>query len=222
MNNDIDELAEIAEDLNGFINKSRLCVTLAASGNSVRFENTVSRILDCGQLPEHLKYFIGVKFAKDVKAEFGLWKNRVIFFDPRKREWFGCSDSYKNKKLLMVEMVGLIYNYRDYYNPDTWCKGSIWHDNPIAFEHDKSAEMDRFEISISGHNIRAILFKKLYNNKWKNPAYTRENIMKVKDKDLIFVINKALQEKNPIFTLDELSVIRSYLWQHKTLNGSIL
>lgn len=223
MHSKIDEDG-IAKDLKKFLNGTRVCVTLIKSGEPVRFENHVFNVIDHNQLPEEFKHLIGVKLRKDVGTEFGLWKNRVIFFDPDKEEWIGysCTDANKSKKLFMVEIVGLIWNYRDFFEPSTWIPGSIWHDKPITFEHDKSADMDKFGISISGYNVRSILFKKLHNNEWTDSTYTKTSIMGVKGKKLIHLLTKEIKIGNPVFTFDEISVIRSYLWQASTLNGGLL
>lgn len=209
--------ARTGDDLNKFLFRSRLRITLIGSGEPARFEGEFLSIVDDNKLPKLCSHLIGIELSKDADSSFGLWKNCVIFFDPCTREWTGYAKEEEETRKFMIEVIGLIYNYRDYFDSVTWCSESILHDDPTSSEYDHHIEMDRFRIAISGYNIRAILFKKIFNGLWKDSPYKKSSIQEVKGKNLI-VLLYALKDRHDFFTEDEMKVVNMYLHQDSLLN----
>jgi hypothetical protein len=208
----------VLEDMNCLIG-ARVCITLIRSGNPVRFKSKVDRVLEGDMLPENYSCCYGLRMSSFIDARFGLWKERIVFFNSQTMEWLGYADDVSKAGHFIVEVVGWIYNYSDYFNPDSWIPSAIWHDKSLKkFTEDHSVLMDKLDISISGDNIRAILFKKIYNDEWQSSGYTTASIMKVKGSSLLDLLKKLMRTKQLHFTLDEVSVIRSYLFQDKVLN----
>ena len=79
--------------------------------------------------------------------------------------------------------------------------------------------MDALGFSISGNNVRAILFKKMCNGVWHDLPCTKENIQFIKGRDLVKLINDLLAHENAHFTLDEMRVIERYREQDRILNS---
>jgi len=210
------------EDVNCLIG-ARMCFTLIKSGAPVRFEGKVDRVFESDMLPENYSDCYGVRMSSFIDTRFGLWKGKIIFFNPHTGEWLGYGKDIVETGHFIVEVVGWIYNYSDYFNPKSWIQSAIWHNKPLKkFTIDRSILMDKLNISISGDNIRAILFKKIYNNEWQNFGYTTASIMEVKGSSLLGLLKKLMETKQLHFTLDEVSVVRSYLLQDKVLNSPIL
>lgn len=208
----------ISYDLSKFLFRARLCVTLIRPGKPARFEDELFSIIDNGKLPKSCLGLVGMKLSKYADPSFGLLNNRIILFNPQTREWTGYSKKKGDMRKFIVEVIGLVYNYRDYFDPVTWCSGSIWHDNPVSFKYDHHLEMDRFGIAISGQNVRTILFKKIYNGLWEDSPYKRSNIQEVKGQNLITLLRNILKDTHEFFTKDEMKVVNMYLYQDSLFN----
>ncbi|OHA84899.1 MAG: hypothetical protein A2408_01420 [Candidatus Yonathbacteria bacterium RIFOXYC1_FULL_52_10] len=214
-----------AEQMLRGLGRAWIRCTLTQPGDPVdpvRFEATLHGILETKKLPTGFESCVGLTFDRTVESRFGLWKDKTIFFDPSWRIWIGHATSLEHAELFQVEVPGLIYNYRDYFDPSSWYPGATWHDDPIPNSmydrYDRSGVMDALGIAISGTNIRAILFKKICNGEWSGSGYDRLSIHNVKGVALVNLSRSLLEKQGDLFTTSERVVIERYLIQDTVSN----
>ena len=212
-----------AEQMLRYLGQTWTRCTLIQPGDPVRFEGIPYGILETRKLPKGFESCGGLIFDRTVKSLFGLWKDKTIFFDPSRRVWIGHSSSLEQERRFFVECPGLIYNYRDYFEPSSWPEEATWHKSPLSssmYDHyDPSGVMDMLGIAISGTNIRAILFKKICNGQWSGSGHDRLSIHNVKGVALINLIKSLLEKQGDLFTIPERMVIDRYLEQDTVLNS---
>jgi len=130
------QLEIILCELSPLLLRSRIKVTQKNSPTkTVRFERRVERV----EISSKEKGFIELRLNKDVPSEYGLLKQSIIHFCPATKTYQGILKSHKLKyHIFKVEIVGLRY---------------------IDHIH----EFEKFGIEISGHDIRVMMFKKLFD-----------------------------------------------------------
>lgn len=211
------KIRDTAEQMLRTLGPARIRCTLIQPGDPVRFEGTVHGILEAWKLSEGYGGCVGIKFEKPIDPRFKLRKDQTIFFEPVLRTWIGLAESPENAPRFMVEIPGWIYNYRDYFDPDSWRKGLVWHDDPISSilhnQYDRGKEMDMLGIAISGTNIRLILFKKICNGEWSGSGHDRLSIHAVKGRALVDLMSDLLGKGEVMFTAPERAVLKRYLIQ---------
>lgn len=124
---------EVTEALAALLVGCRLKVTQINAPREVRrFERRAEGVYDTDE------GFIGIRLNKDVSPEYGLLKKRrIIHFCPATKIWRGVDDDKSFHAIFQVEVVGVRYLHR--------CK-----------------EFERFGIAVSGHDVRVIMFERLF------------------------------------------------------------
>ncbi len=129
------QLETVVHELSHLLLGSRIKVTQKNSPTeTVRFERKVERM----EISKE-DGFIELRLNKDVPSEYGLLKQRIIHFCPTTKTYRGILKSHKLKyHIFNVEVVGLQY-----------------------INH--TQEFEKFGVEISGHDIRVMMFKKLFD-----------------------------------------------------------
>jgi len=208
-------MCNIRDELEAFLRRSPLLITLVCPGKPRRFR---AEMFSVAETITANCIAVKLKSKRCISTSFALWKGDTIFFDTKEKKWFA-----RGENVFLVEVVGLIYNYSDYFNPDSWGINSVWnrqHKYYCALDtsHDPSSLMDKFGIAISGDNIRSILWKKLCNGVWKTSHYDIENIHEIKGPDLLALVHSMLGTSPSLLSADEKEVFERYVRQDLLLN----
>lgn len=156
------------------------------STQTTRFDRRVERV----EMSQE-EGFIEIWLTKEVPKEYGLTKGRIIYFCLATKTYRGIFDNPHRQQehhIFKVEIVGLRYS--------RYIK-----------------ELEGFGISISGHNIRVIMFEKLFE-KFGPPVVFPEHgkrIMETFGAELRARAADFLQDKRFSLTDEERYVIEKYL-----------
>ncbi len=185
------EASQVIHELSRRFLGSRIKVTQINSPTETqRFERKVERVEISSE-----EGFIELHLNKDVPSEYGLRKRRIIHFCPKTKTYRGIpEDPHRQQEhhIFKIEIVGLRYI-------------------------DRFQECEKFGVEISGHDIRVMMFKKLFDKLFeksgKPVAYPEggKQIMEMLGEELKERAKEFLEDAR--FSLDprERYVVEKYL-----------
>lgn len=176
---------QVLRELSQLILGCRIKVTQENSPTeTMRFERKVERVEISDQ-----EGFIELRLDKDVPSEYGLLKQRIIHFCPVTKTYRGILKTRESKHhLFKVEIVGLRY------------VGYI-------------EELEKFGIAIAGHDIRVIMFEKLFEKFGAPVTYPKheKRVMETFGEELKKRAAEFLQDNRFSLTDNEQYVMKKYL-----------
>lgn len=198
------EASQVIHELSRRFLGSRIKVTQINSPTETqRFERKVERVEISSE--EEFEGFIELHLNRDVPSEYGLRKRRIIHFCPKTKTYRGIpEDPHRQKEhhIFKVEIVGL--RYIDHFQ-----------------------ECEKFGIEISGHDIRVMMFNKLFDKLFKKfgkPVVYPEHgtrIMETLGEELKERAKEFLEDDR--FSLDprERYVMEKYLSEKNFISGGV-
>lgn len=177
------EIHDIVPKLSKRLLGCRIKVTQENSlTKTIRFERRVERV----EISDE-EGFIELRLNKNVPSEYGLLKQRIIHFCPRTKTYRGIPGNPHHEQehhIFKVEVVGLRY---------------------IAH----MAELEDLGISVSGHDVRVIMFEKVLP-RVVYPEYGKR-IMEMFGSELKECARGFLQDSHLRITAKEKYVVDKYL-----------
>lgn len=182
------EYSTVIGELVELLRGCRIKVTQTNSPQeTIRFERRVEGIYE-----SDWDGFVEVRLNKDVPLEYGLLKRRIIHFCPSAKTWQGILKDRKHPNhVFMVEVVGVRY--------------------PVYRE-----PLEKFGIAVTGHDVRVIIFERLFQIYKKPPIIYGKNkkpVPEILGAELKECARRFLNDARFSVSAQERYVIEKYLAQ---------
>lgn len=154
------------------------CRIKVTQTNSPTETQRFERRVECVEISRE-EGFIELYLNRDVPSEYGLLERRIIHFCPKTKTYRGIpEDPHRQREhhIFKVEIVGLLYI-------------------------DRFQECEKFGIEISGHDIRVIMFNKLFDKLFKKSG--KPVVYPEDGKRIMETSGKELKERAREFLKDD-------------------